>query len=146
MTLPLESPREREAALLGVERSLLGRRWQLHPVDERLSLALSQRHELPEMVGRILAARGVAVDAAESYLDPTLRSLMPDPSVLKDMDRAADRIARAAGRFVYGRDGTGLPDAVIARAVEAKETLAVAESCNFVRNPNQRNLPRCAPI
>jgi nicotinamide-nucleotide amidase len=42
---------------------------------------------------------------------------------------AADRIARAAGRFVYGRDGTGLPDAVIARAVEAKETLAIAESC-----------------
>ncbi|NNG05063.1 MAG: single-stranded-DNA-specific exonuclease RecJ [Inquilinus sp.] len=58
-------------------------------------MALSQRHGLPELVGRILAARGVAVDDAEAYLDPTLRALMPDPSALKDMDRAADRIARA---------------------------------------------------
>ncbi len=95
MTVPLESTLVPEPALLGVEHSVLGRRWQLHAVDERLSLALSQRHDLPELVGRILAARGVAVDAAEAYLDPTLRSMMPDPSALKDMDRAADRIARA---------------------------------------------------
>ena len=95
VTAPLESPALPAAALLGVERSLSGRRWQLHPVDERLSLALSQRHDLPELVGRILAARGVPVDAAEDHLRPTLRALMPDPSALKDMDRAADRIARA---------------------------------------------------
>ena len=95
MTVPLESSTVPEPALLDVERSLSGRRWQLHAVDERLSLALSQRHGLPELVGRILAARGIAVDEAGSYLDPTLRSLMPDPSALKDMDRAADRIARA---------------------------------------------------
>ena len=95
VTAPVESPAPPAPALLGVERSLSGRRWQLHPVDERLSLALSQRHELPELVGRILAARGVSVDAAGAYLAPTLRALMPDPSVLTDMDRAADRIAAA---------------------------------------------------
>jgi len=95
VTVPLESAPAPEPALLGVERSLSGRRWQLHAVDERMSLALSQRHGLPELVGRILAARGIAVDEAASYLDPTLRSLMPDPSSLKDMDSAAERIARA---------------------------------------------------
>ena len=95
LTAPLESPPAPEPALLGVEHSFSGRRWQLHGVDERLSLALCQRHGLPELVGRILAARGISVDQAAAYLDPTLRSLMPDPSALKDMDRAADRIARA---------------------------------------------------
>jgi len=39
------------------------------------------------------------------------------------------RIEEAAGRFVYGRDATGLPDAVIGRAARAGHTVAVAESC-----------------
>ncbi|HET8725902.1 MAG TPA: single-stranded-DNA-specific exonuclease RecJ [Alphaproteobacteria bacterium] len=86
---------EDDEPFLGVGRSLAGKRWHLRPVDERLSRALCQRHELPEIVGRALAARQVALDEAEAYLNPTLRSLLPDPSVLKDMDRAADRIARA---------------------------------------------------
>ncbi len=94
VTAPLESLAA-PAVLLEVERSLSGRRWQLHPVDERLSAALCQRHGLPEILGRILAARGVSVDAAEDHLAPTLRALMPDPSAMKDMDRAADRIAGA---------------------------------------------------
>jgi nicotinamide-nucleotide amidase len=49
-----------------------------------------------------------------------------------DAERLEEVVARvdaAAGRFVYGHDETGLPDAVIARAADAGETLAVAESC-----------------
>ena len=47
------------------------------------------------MVGRLLAARGVGLEAAADFLDPTLRALLPDPSVLRDMDRAAARLAEA---------------------------------------------------
>ena len=50
---------------------------------------------LPEIVGRLLAARGIDIDAAGHYLDPTLRALLPDPSTLIDMDTAADRLAYA---------------------------------------------------
>ncbi|MGP1394652.1 MAG: single-stranded-DNA-specific exonuclease RecJ [Inquilinaceae bacterium] len=82
-------------AFLGVETSLTGRRWVEAPGDERLARALAQRHDLPEVVARILAARGVGLDAAADHLQPTLRAAMPDPSSLKDMDRAADRLARA---------------------------------------------------
>ncbi|MBI2240171.1 MAG: single-stranded-DNA-specific exonuclease RecJ [Magnetospirillum gryphiswaldense] len=86
MTLP---------AFLGVERSLTGRRWQEAGGDERLALTLSQRLALPEVVGRVLAARGIGLDQAESFLSPTLRDLLPDPSHLKDMDKAAARVAQA---------------------------------------------------
>ena len=34
--------------------------------------------------------------SAASYLDPTLRELMPEPAKLKDMTKAAKRILRAA--------------------------------------------------
>ena len=34
-------------------------------------------------------------EGAERFLDPKLRDLMPDPSVLVDMDRAVSRLAKA---------------------------------------------------
>jgi single-stranded-DNA-specific exonuclease len=63
--------------------------------DGRAGLAIAQRLELPELVGRLLAARGVAPEAAADFLEPTLRALLPDPSVLADMDAAAARLASA---------------------------------------------------
>lgn len=83
------------AAFLGVERSLTGRRWLSRAGDERMALALSQRLGLPEIVGRVLAARGIGLDEAPSFLNPTLRDLLPDPSHLKDMDKAVERLVRA---------------------------------------------------
>ncbi|HEY1721061.1 MAG TPA: single-stranded-DNA-specific exonuclease RecJ [Magnetospirillaceae bacterium] len=83
------------APFLGVERSLTGRTWRLASIDERQALAISQRLALPEVVGRVLSARGVGIDQAEAYLNPTLRDLLPDPLHLAGMKEAAERIARA---------------------------------------------------
>lgn len=83
------------APLLGIERSLTGRRWQEASGDSRIAQAISQRLDLPELVGRVMAARGIALEQATSYLNPTLRDLLPDPAILRDMDRAAERIAAA---------------------------------------------------
>ncbi|NMJ43780.1 single-stranded-DNA-specific exonuclease RecJ [Roseomonas sp. JC162] len=81
--------------VLGVERSVTGRRWIWRPADPRTGLGIAQRLGLPEMVGRLLAARGIGPEHAGDYLEPTLRALMPDPSALMDMDAAADRLAAA---------------------------------------------------
>ncbi|WP_096703596.1 single-stranded-DNA-specific exonuclease RecJ [Magnetospirillum sp. 15-1] len=84
-----------QPAFLGVERSLSGRRWLARPGDERLALTLAQRLGLPELVGRVLASRGVGLDEAESFLNPTLRDLLPDPGHLKGMERAVERLVAA---------------------------------------------------
>ena len=84
-------------AFLGVESSLCGKRWRQRPADERVAAALSQRMALPELIGRVLAARGVGVEEAERFLEPRLRDMLPDPSLFLDMDRAAERLARAIG-------------------------------------------------
>ncbi len=42
-----------------------------------------------------MAARGLNIDDAADFFSPTLRSLLPDPSVLTDMDQAAARLADA---------------------------------------------------
>lgn len=80
---------------LGVSRSARGRLWRLHPADADTVSTLVRRFDLPEVVARAMAARGISADAAETYLAPTLRALMPDPSRLADMDAAVARLVRA---------------------------------------------------
>jgi single-stranded-DNA-specific exonuclease len=84
--------------VLGIEKSLTGRRWVWRATEERLGLGLSEKLGLPELIGRMLAARGVTLDEAADFLDPTLRALLPDPSCIVDMDVAADRLAAAIER------------------------------------------------
>ncbi len=72
--------------------SVSGRLWRLAEPDLRLSLALSQRYGVPEIVGRLLANRGLDLDAAEAFLNPALRTSLPNPFHLKDMDVAVPRI------------------------------------------------------
>ncbi len=84
------------SAYLNVERSLTGRRWLgPSPEVERQAEAIAQATALPDVLTRVLAARGVLATEAESFLAPSLRDLMPDPSSLKDMDVAAARIFAA---------------------------------------------------
>ncbi|MGD1878223.1 MAG: single-stranded-DNA-specific exonuclease RecJ [Kiloniellaceae bacterium] len=80
---------------LNVERSLTGKRWEERLADSRQALALSQQLGLPEIIGRVLAARGGDQDDAARFLNPTLRAYLPDPSAFQDMDRAAARLLRA---------------------------------------------------
>ncbi|MBN8929281.1 MAG: single-stranded-DNA-specific exonuclease RecJ [Rhodospirillales bacterium 69-11] len=80
---------------LGVARSLSGRRWVWRAGEDRVAFGIAQRMGVPEIVGRLLAARGIDLDGAGHFLEPTLRALLPDPSVLADMDVAADRLADA---------------------------------------------------
>ena len=80
---------------LGISRSLSGRRWLWREGEARTGLAIAQRLGLDEVVARLLAARGVGIEEAQHFLEPTLRALLPDPSRLIDMDTAADRLSRA---------------------------------------------------
>ena len=87
--------RAARAAFLGIERSLTGRRWAARLADERMALAMAQRHGLPDAICRLLAAREVDLDGVPDFLEPTLRKFLPDPSHLKDMDTAIARVVRA---------------------------------------------------
>src|SRR5436309_3587226 len=84
-----------EPPFLGIERSVCGRLWRLRDADAGLAAAISERDGLSEIVGRLLAERGVGIDEAPGFLAPRLRDGLPDPAHLRDMDRAVARLARA---------------------------------------------------
>ena len=83
---------------LDITASVTGRRWLWRETDERAGLMLAQRLDVPEILGRLLAARGIGADTAQDFLAPTLRALLPDPSSLRDMELAAARMADAVQR------------------------------------------------
>jgi len=83
-------------AFLGVSASVTGRRWVgLSENDDRLAQAIAQQTGLPATLSRTLARLGVAATDASAYLTPSLRDLMPDPSIFRNMDTAAERIMQA---------------------------------------------------
>ena len=86
-----------DGCFLGVTRSARGFAWRERLDGGRagIATAISQRHGLPDLLGRILAARGIGLDDVPVTLEPTIKALMPDPSTLVDMDKAAIRIAEA---------------------------------------------------
>lgn len=86
---------ESDSGFLGVSRSLTGRRWLPRLADDRKAFQFSQSTGVPELLARVLAGRGVAIEHCDAHLDPTLKHYLPNPSIVQDMDKAALRIAKA---------------------------------------------------
>ncbi|MBP6985811.1 MAG: single-stranded-DNA-specific exonuclease RecJ [Alphaproteobacteria bacterium] len=97
---------ETTADLLNVSSSESGKKWVLRDYQEKDALLLSQRLGLPQVVARLLAARGFDPNSAASFLQPTLKETMPDPYILKDMEKAVLRIFEAVEKkqkiVIYG--------------------------------------------
>lgn len=119
-------------AFLGVLNSVKGLTWRerLPPDAQPVATTIAQRTGVPELMGRVLAARGCTVGEAVRFLDPTIKALMPDPSSLRDMEKAARRIADAIAARApvaifgdYDVDGA-CSSALLARFLAQHETPA----------------------
>ncbi|MCS6877517.1 MAG: single-stranded-DNA-specific exonuclease RecJ [Geminicoccaceae bacterium] len=78
-----------------VEGTVSGRCWRLRPADPARVARIAQHHGLPEILARVLAARGLDSSDVPGFLEPRLRDTLPDPSHLADLDRVAARLADA---------------------------------------------------
>lgn len=82
------------------------KRWKINPANKDLREVLGRKLNILPLTAQLLINRGlVEVDKAFSFLTPELKDLH-DPFLLKDMDRAAERIHAAIGKgekiAVYG--------------------------------------------
>ena len=89
------SPELLDLTFLGVDASFSGKRWLQRPYDGRIALGLAQQHGLPEIVGRLISARGIRSEEVNAYLNPKLSTYLPDPAHLLDMALAVDRLVAA---------------------------------------------------
>jgi len=92
------APDRAPLAAFGVARSFSGRRWVLHAAEESAVRALMLAGNVSNVLARLLVARGVRPDELGDVLEPTLKRLLPEPRLLKDMDKAVERVRAAVAR------------------------------------------------
>lgn len=80
------------STVLNITHSILGQRWQWRSGDVD---ARDPGFQPDDLVTQLLMARGVPRDDIERHREPTIRGFMPDPSIFRDMDCAAERLAKA---------------------------------------------------
>ncbi len=87
-------------AVLGVASSFTGRRWcdRLDLRGAATAAEIGRGFGFPDLFARVLAGRGVDGEGVAGHLDPSIRSMLPDPFSLVDMEPAALRIADAVER------------------------------------------------
>ncbi|UZK67041.1 single-stranded-DNA-specific exonuclease RecJ [Sphingomonas sp. M1-B02] len=78
--------------VLNIHRSILGQPWRWR------GLAADARDPgfaPDDLVTQLLLTRGCTRETLEDHRSPSIRAFMPDPSIFRDMDKAAERIADA---------------------------------------------------
>lgn len=88
---------QRSRYFLNVESSACGQAW-LDALDIQginNARAISQKFGFPDQLSRVLSARDVDETEAVAFINPTLRTLMPDPESFVDMQCATERIIKA---------------------------------------------------
>lgn len=78
--------------VLNITQSILGQpwRWRALSADAR-----DPGYTPDDLVTQLLLARGCPREGLDAHKAPSIRAFMPDPSIFRDMDRAAERLASA---------------------------------------------------
>ncbi|MCJ8324104.1 MAG: single-stranded-DNA-specific exonuclease RecJ [Rhizobiales bacterium] len=122
---------------LDVEKSHLGQKWVSRLESAEQAIAIAQKFDIPEILARTIAGRNVNIDDIEAYLSPTIRTAMPDPYKLQDMEKAATRIADA---IVKGQKIGILGDYDVDGATSTAQILRFVSQLNLLAE-GERNFP-----
>jgi len=75
--------------------SILGRNWHQKTFDERHALSILQRFEISEVLSNLLSAREISLGEIENFLEPKIKTSLPDPFELNDMEKAVAHVIAA---------------------------------------------------
>ena len=75
--------------------SLSGKKWLFKKFDNNYVKFLKENYSLDEITAKLLSIRNIDKDYIESFLKPSIKNIIPNPNILKDMDKTTDRILKA---------------------------------------------------
>ena len=78
-----------------MNKSISGKYWFAHSYDENFIAELQRYLGIDDFLARIISTRVSSITSAEQFLNPKIKSLLPDPFHLLDMQKAVDRIIEA---------------------------------------------------
>ena len=75
--------------------SILGLNWQQKTFDERHASTIYQRFGLSEVLSNLLSSREISLDEIENFLEPKIKTALPNPFELGDMEKAVAHVIEA---------------------------------------------------
>ena len=75
--------------------SVTGKKWVLKNFKKIDFDYLINNHSLDATVAKLLAIKQIKKEDIENYLNPAIKNLLPNPSILKGMDKASSRTVKA---------------------------------------------------
>lgn len=80
------------------KKSVLNNFWQLKKCEERLVLFFSQKNNINPLLAKLLLLRGIDEKIVDNFLKPNIKNDLPNPFLLKDMEKSVKRIIAAINR------------------------------------------------
>ena len=77
------------------DNSVLGKNWISKRYNEDQVNFLKENFNLSEIVSKLIAIRNINIEEVKLFLNPKIKNLLPNPFILKDMEKAADRTVKA---------------------------------------------------
>tara|TARA_B100000959_G_C14963617_1_gene616813 strand:+ start:657 stop:2444 length:1788 start_codon:yes stop_codon:yes gene_type:complete len=75
--------------------SVTGKNWILKKFNEQDISYLKDNYFLDEVISKLLAIRKIKKNEIQNYLSPSIKNILPNPFILKDMDLAVKRSVKA---------------------------------------------------
>ncbi len=77
-----------------ISTSVLGKNWISKNYSEEKVNFLKDNFNLSEIVSKLIAIRNIKVDDVNLFLNPKIKNLLPNPFILKDMEKAVNRTVK----------------------------------------------------
>ncbi len=77
------------------ELSLSGKNWIYKKFDSSYVEFLKENYLLDEITAKLLSIRNIEKDSIKSFLEPSIKNLIPNPNTLRDMEKTTLRLLKA---------------------------------------------------
>ena len=76
-------------------KSLLNNYWEIKEFNERICLSSSQINDIPLILAKLIFLRNIKNEFVNDYLNPSIVNQIPNPFLLKDMEKTVSRVTFA---------------------------------------------------
>ena len=132
---------------MNIENTFLGKNWKLAEYDKRKSLLVSQRHQLDELISKLIIIRNINIEELDFFLNPDIKKILPEPYILKDMKKSIERISKSINNqdkigIISDYDVDGSTSAALLikffKSINVEFLLEIPDRINEGFGPNKR--------
>ena len=75
--------------------SVSGKNWIIKKYNHETASYLKDNFNLSEIISKLLSIRNIKIDEVNLFLNPRIKNLLPNPFILKDMEKSVNRTIKA---------------------------------------------------